>query len=158
MWVGFYIVAIVAVNWLFVTLPFIPTPLGAWSGANLVVGFVFVLRDLAQRQIGHKVLLATLAAGAMTYLTVDPAVALASVTAFMVSETSDWLVYSFTRRSLESRILLSSAISSPLDTVVFLSMMGFLSPASFTLETSSKILGALAVWMLLRRRILLQKA
>ena len=119
---------------------------------------VFVLRDLAQRQIGHYILLATLAAGAMTYMTVNPAVALASVTAFMVSETVDWAVYSFTKRPLESRILLSSSISSPCDTIVFLSMMNFLTPASFTLETTSKIAGAVLVWVMLRRRILLQQA
>jgi uncharacterized PurR-regulated membrane protein YhhQ (DUF165 family) len=154
MWVAVYIASIVAVNWLFVTLPFIDTPLGAWSAANIVVGLVFVLRDMAQRQLGHFVLLATLAAGFLTYLTVDPAVALASVTAFLASEMADWAVYSFTRRPLESRILLSSAVASPLDTVVFLGMMGFLSPASFSLETASKLAGALVVWILLRRRLL----
>ncbi len=158
MWVAYYIASIVAVNWLFVTLPYVPTPWGDWSGANIIVGFVFVLRDVAQRQVGHYILLATLAAGAMTYLTVNPVVALASVTAFMVSETTDWAVYSFTRRPLEARILLSSAISSPLDTIVFLSMMNFLTPASFTLETASKIAGAVLVWVMLRRRILLQRA
>jgi len=158
MWIACYIVSIIAVNWLFVTLPYIHTPLGEWSGANLVVGFVFVLRDLAQRQIGHYILLATLAAGAMTYMTVNPAVALASVTAFMVSETVDWGVYSFTKRPLEQRILLSSSISSPADTIVFLSMMNFLTPASFTLETASKIAGAVLVWVMLRRRVLMQRA
>ena len=152
MWVIGYISSIVVVNWLFVTVPFIATPLGNWSAANLVVGFVFILRDMAQRRLGHYVLLATLVAGILTYFTVQPFVALASVSAFLVSETADWAVYSLTRRPLHDRIVLSSAVGAPLDTVVFLAMMGFLNPASFSLESASKLVGAVIVWIILRRR------
>lgn len=152
MWVAAYVFSIVMVNWLFVAIPMIPTPMGDWSVANILVGFVFILRDMAQRQLGHKVILATLFAGVLTWFSVDPFVATASVTAFLLSETTDWIVYSVTKRPLRDRILFSSAISSPVDTLAFLGIMGFLTPASFTLETASKLVGAVAVWLILRHR------
>ena len=67
--VGVYIASIVMVNWLFAPAQLVQgftlwsTPFGDLYLANLVVGFVFVLRDYAQREIGHKILLATLVAG-----------------------------------------------------------------------------------------------
>ncbi len=152
-WTVPYIASIVLVNWLFVTLPMVPTPWGDWTFANIVVGFVFILRDMAQRQLGHYVLLATALGGLLTWLTVDPSVALASVTAFIIAEMADWAVYSFTKRPLHERILWSSALSAPLDTIVFQHMIGILTPAAFSMETTSKMLGAIAVWLVLRRRM-----
>lgn len=152
MWVAGYVAAIVLVNWLFAALPMVETPLGAWPPASLIVGFVLILRDMAQREVGHYVLIAMLAAGVVTYVMVDPFIAVASVSAFLVSETADWIVYTVTRRPLRDRILASSAVSSPLDSVVFLGLIGFLSPASFILQTVSKFAGALVIWGILRHR------
>ena len=79
--VGIYIASIIMVNWLFAPaqlvqgFTFWSTPFGDLYLANLVVGFVFVLRDYAQREIGHKILLATLLAGIITYFMVDPGIA-----------------------------------------------------------------------------------
>jgi queuosine precursor transporter len=152
MWVAAYMAAIVLVNWLFDVLPIMETPLGAWPPASLIVGFVLILRDMAQREVGHYVLIAMLAAGVITYVMVDPFIAVASVSAFLVSETADWIVYTLTKRPLRDRILASSAVSSPLDSVVFLGLIGILSPASFILQTLSKFAGALVVWGILRHR------
>jgi uncharacterized PurR-regulated membrane protein YhhQ (DUF165 family) len=152
MWVAAYVAAIVLVNWLFDILPVIDTPIGAWPPASIIVGFVLILRDLAQREVGHYVLIAMLAAGVITWFMVDPFIALASVSAFLVSETADWIVYTVTRRPLRDRILASSAVSSPLDSAVFLGLIGFLSPASFVLQTLSKFAGALVIWAILRHR------
>jgi queuosine precursor transporter len=152
MWVAGYVAAIVLVNWLFAALPMVETPFGAWPPASLIVGFVLILRDMAQREVGHYVLIAMLAAGVITYVMVDPFIAIASVSAFLVSETADWIVYTLTKRPLRDRILASSAVSSPLDSVVFLGLIGFLSPASFILQTLSKFAGALVIWGILRHR------
>ena len=128
------------------------TPLGDLYLANIVVGFVFVLRDYAQREVGHYVLGFTALAGAITYVMVDPAIAVASVTAFMLSEMADWAIYSFTRRPIHERILISSIVAVPLDTLVFQHMAGYLTPAAFTTEVLSKAIGVLIVWYLLRAR------
>ncbi len=72
MWVVAYIASIVLVNWLFVAVAPWQTSFGDLYVANVVVGFVFVLRDYGQRQIGQKILLATLLAGIITYFMVGP--------------------------------------------------------------------------------------
>jgi uncharacterized PurR-regulated membrane protein YhhQ (DUF165 family) len=152
MWVAVYIAAIVLVNWLFVAVAPWPTAFGDLYLANVVVGFVFVLRDYGQRQVGHKILLATLVAGIITYFMVDRPIALASITAFVLSEMTDWAIYSFTRRPLQQRILLSSLVSVPLDTLAFQYLANYLTPAAFTTEVMSKALGVLIVWYLLKLR------
>ena len=153
MWVVLYIASIVLVNWLFVVLPAWSTPFGDFYLATVIVGVVFVLRDYAQRVVGHRILLATLAAGIITWYMTNPALALASLTAFFISETADWAVFSFTGRPLQSRILISSLISVPLDTVAFLYLSGYLTPVSMTTEMLSKALGVAIVWYLLKLRM-----
>ena len=152
MWVALYVVCIVLVNWTFMVLAPWSTPFGDLYIANVIVGFVFVLRDYAQREVGHKILLATLLAGGITYLMVDPAIAVASITAFVISEMADWAIYSFTRRPLQSRILISSLVSVPLDTLAFQQLAGYLTPAAFTTEVVSKAFGVAVIWYLLKLR------
>jgi len=151
-WTALYVGAIVLVNWMFTSIAPWPTPLGDLYLANIVVGFVFVLRDYAQREIGHSVLLATAVGGVLTWFMVDPAIAIASITAFILSESADWGVYSFLRRPLSQRILISSLIAIPLDTLAFQYLAGYLTPAAFATEIASKALGVILVWYLLRLR------
>ena len=157
-WTLSYVVAILLVNWLFAPAQLVPgltiwaTPWGDVFLANLIVGAVFVLRDYAQREIGHRILLATLLAGALTYLMVDPAIAIASMVAFVISEMSDWSIYSFWKQPLQRRILISSLVAVPLDTVIFQHLAGYLTPAAFILEVTSKAIGVAIVWYLLRLR------
>jgi queuosine precursor transporter len=151
-WTALYVAAIVLVNWMFTSIAPWPTPLGDLYLANIVVGFVFVLRDYAQREFGHRVLLATALGGVITWFMVDPAIAIASITAFILSESADWGVYSFLRRPLSQRILISSLIAIPLDTLAFQYLAGYLTPAAFMTEIASKAVGVLLVWYLLRMR------
>lgn len=148
-----YVALIVLVNWGFTVVPLVDLPGGEkWPPMSLVVGFIFVARDFAQREIGHRVILAMLVAGALSYIMADPYVAMASVTAFLISEFADWAVYSFTGKPFSQRILISSAISTPIDSAVFLVMIGHFSVAGAAIMTASKMLGALGVWWLVRRR------
>ena len=152
MWVALYVIAIVAVNWMFTAIEPWSTPMGDLYLANVVVGFIFVLRDYAQREIGHYILFATAAAGVLTWFMVDPAIAVASISAFILSETADWGVYSFLRRPLSQRILVSAMIAVPLDTLAFQYLAGYLTPAAFATEMVSKGVGVLIVWYILRAR------
>ena len=152
MWVALYVIAIVAVNWMFTAIAPWHTPLGDLYLANVVVGFIFVLRDYAQREIGHYILFATAVAGVLTWFMVDPAIAAASISAFILSETADWGVYSFLRRPLSQRILISALFAVPLDTLAFQYLAGYLTPAAFLTEMVSKGFGVLLVWFILRAR------
>jgi queuosine precursor transporter len=159
--VGAYVGFIVLVNVLFIPDNLIEGvtqwTTNTWMGtlylANVIVGFVFVLRDYAQREIGHKVLLATLLAGIPVYYFAGPGLAAASLIAFALSEMTDWAVYSFTKRPLQSRILLSSVMSIPVDTLAFQHLAGYLTPAAFVTEVMSKALGVAIVWYLLKLRL-----
>ena len=119
---------------------------------SLVVGFIFVARDFAQRELGHKVIVAMLFAALLSYYMADPFVALASLAAFLISEFADWALYSFTGKPFSQRVLISSAVSTPLDSVVFLGIISHLSFVGVVAMTISKMVGALLVWWLVRRR------
>jgi uncharacterized PurR-regulated membrane protein YhhQ (DUF165 family) len=148
-----YIGLIVAVNYGFSVVPPMTLPGGdLWPPMSLLVGFIFVARDYAQREVGHWVILAMLVAGGLSYLLAEPAVAVASVAAFLVSEFADWAVYSVTRRPFAERILWSSAVGTPIDSLVFLGLIGFASVGGVIAMTLSKMVGALLVWWLVRRR------
>jgi len=148
-----YIILIVAVNYGFSVVPLVDVPGGEkWPPMSLVVGLVFIARDFAQREIGHKVIIAMLTAGVISYLMADPYVAFASVAAFLVSEFCDWAVYTFTGKPFSQRILLSSALGTPVDSVVFLALIGHFSITAVVLMTLSKMLGAVVVWWMVRRR------
>lgn len=148
-----YILLIVAVNYGFTAVPLVKLPDGTlWPPLSLAVGFIFVVRDFAQREIGHKVLVAMAIGAGLSYVMASPHVALASAAAFLVSELADWAVYSFTHRPLSQRVLLSSLLGTPIDSAVFLALIGHLSAAGVATMTASKMLGALIVWWLIRRR------
>ncbi len=146
-----YIVAIVAVNYGFSVVPMLPTPWGdMFPPMTFAVGLIFVLRDYAQRQVGHWVLAAMLVAGALSYIMADPFVAVASVTAFALAELTDWGVYSFTGRPFRQRVLISSAVSTPIDSAVFLSMIGAFSWSGMAAMFAAKMAAALIVWRIAR--------
>ncbi|MCP5366253.1 MAG: VUT family protein [Hyphomicrobiales bacterium] len=148
-----YIVLIVAVNYGFTVVPLVALPDGTlWPPMSLAVGFIFVVRDFAQREIGHRVLLAMLAGVAISYFMANPHVAAASAAAFLVSELVDWAVYTYTRRPLSQRILFSSLLGAPVDSAVFLAGIGLLGPVAVAAMTVSKLVGAFCVWWMVRRR------
>ena len=148
-----YIALIALVNYAFVIIPPITLPGGAiWPPVSLLVGFIFVARDFAQREVGHFVLVAMLIGAGISWFMASPQIAIASAAAFLISEVVDWAVYTITKRPLSERILYSSALGTPVDSVVFLGLIGFLSPAAAIIQTASKLIGAFIVWWMLRRR------
>ena len=148
-----YIALIVLVNWGFTVVPLLEMPGGEmWPPMSLIVGLIFVARDYAQREIGHRVIIAMLVAAALSYVMASPFVAVASLAAFLISEFADWALYSFTKKPFADRILWSSALATPIDSMVFLAMINHLSVTGVVAMTISKMLGALIVWQIVRRR------
>ncbi len=154
MWyVAAYVLCVVLVNYGFMVVPMLPLPGGdMWPPMALIVGFVFVIRDYAQRQVGHWILPAMLTGGAISWFMASPHVAAASLCAFLTSEFMDWAVYTFTGKPFSQRILLSSALSTPVDSMVFLGMLGMFSVSSVVVMTISKMVGAFIIFFLARRR------
>ena len=156
-----YIFLIPLVNWSFswgVMVELSPALLPDWAfnPATVITGLVLVARDFAQREIGHWVLLAMAAALGLTAWLVGGELALASGLAFAISEIVDWLMFTFTRLRLSTRVLISSALAAPLDTTAFLFFAQSLVPGQFTLPNIvmsivGKMTGALVIWWIVRR-------
>ena len=148
-----YIALIVAVNYGFSVVPLVELPGGVmWPPMSLLVGFVFIVRDFAQREIGHRVLLAMAVGVGLSYIMADPYVAMWSAIAFLVSELADWAVYTFTKRPMSERVVYSSILSAPLDSAVFLVGLGIATPVGIAAMSACKLLGAIAVWWMMKRR------
>lgn len=148
-----YLAAILGANLGFSYLPMIALPGGQMlAPMSFVVGAVFVLRDLAQRELGHRVLFVMGVGLAASYIMADPFVAIASAIAFAISELADWLVYTLTKKPLAQRILISSVIGTPLDSAVFMLVAGFFSWPGLLIMTASKMAAALAVYAYYNRR------
>jgi queuosine precursor transporter len=125
---------------------------------SLLVGMVLVLRDFAQRVWGHACLALMGLAALLSYLLGSHEVALASASAFAVSETVDWLVYSWTHRPFADRVLLSTAASAPVDSAVFLLLANLFTWPLFFIGMTSKCTAGLIVWSLLRWRASAKRA
>jgi len=150
-WTASYVALIALVNYGFSVVPLVKMPTGEmWPPMSLLVGLVFVVRDFAQREVGHRIWFAMLVGAALSWWMASPFIALASAVAFLISEAADWAVYSYSNRPLAERILWSSAASSPIDSIVFLALIGHLSVSGVLAMVLSKMLGALVVWRLLQ--------
>ncbi|KIH85143.1 VUT family protein [Pseudomonas batumici] len=136
-----YIASVVLINFAFSAAPHLDIIWSAWGG------LVFILRDMVQTRFGHGALVAMVAALLLSYFTSEPAIALASATAFAISECIDWLVFSITRRPLHDRLWISSALSIPLDTFIFFGLIGALTPGVILTALGSKFAGVTCVWL-----------
>lgn len=116
------------------------------SVANILVGFIYLARDFAQREIGHYVLLAMAVGATLSYWLADRAIALASLAAFLIAESFDWGIFTLTRWPLSKRLLLSASISAPIDTYVFLHVAQLYNHLEFTVMTVAKLFGVLLLW------------
>ena len=101
-------------------LPVAPTVM-APSGV-LMIGIALVLRDLVQRRLGIEFGIGAIIAGAaISAALAPPSLVLASAVAFLLSEFTDFAVYTpLARRRLVLAVLASSVIGLVVDSIVFL--------------------------------------
>ena len=147
LFLALYVGSVVLVNILFSYVPMIEVPaIGLLSPVAILVGFTFILRDYAQRTAGHFVLVAMALGTLISFLMADPFVATASAIAFASSEIADYLVYTATKRPFRERVALSSLISAPIDTVVFLYLIGAFTWGTVALMILAKLVAVLIIW------------
>ena len=147
-----YIALIVGVNYALAVTPLVQLPNGdLWPPASLIVGFVFVVRDFAQRRVGHHILWAMLAGCVVSWHMATPQLAVASA---VVSPSANWA----TGPPFTSRASLFPAhpgfrsLGAPLDSLVFLLFLGLATPWSIGIMSLSKLAGSFLVFFLVRRR------
>lgn len=154
-----YILLIPFINWSFTWAPMVELlPGWAFNPVTVVTGLVLVVRDFAQREIGHEVLIAMALALFLTFVTSGGALALASGAAFLISELVDWAIFTFTKYKLSTRVLMSSAIAAPIDTTAFLYGASFIRDAQFSvpnivMSIGGKMIGAIIIWWLIKNRL-----
>lgn len=141
-----YVLSILVLNLGFSFVPMIDLGFGMFSPMAILAGAVFVLRDFAQRATGHYVLVGMAIGAALSFWLAHPVVAFASVAAFAFSEIGDWLIYTVTKKPFHQRVLISSLISTPLDTIVFLYLIDGMTAGTFALMVAAKMLAAVAIW------------
>lgn len=102
-------------------IPVAPFGITAPSGV-LMIGLALVLRDLVQRRLGKAWALAAIVAGAaLSGFVAPPALVVASVAAFLLSELADFAVYTpLQKRGLIRAVILSSLVGLCVDSVAFL--------------------------------------
>ena len=115
-------------------------------------GIVYLVRDFAQRELGHRIFVAMVIGSLLSYFLATPAVALASVSAFIAGELIDWSIFTLSKKPLSQRLIWSACISAPIDSLIFISLLGYLSIASFTLMTAGKIIGVCIIWLIWKAR------
>jgi Putative vitamin uptake transporter len=178
LWAFIYVALIPFLNWTFGKGELLEVDLLPWLGPlfadttkpvvfqplTMLTGLVFVVRDFVQREMGQRVLILMALAVAWSFYYAWPVIALASAVAFAVSETVDWALFTFTKYRLSTRIVLSSALASPVDTTVFLYGADLArqyngDPAGTMLTAPNwiffivgKMIGAVIVWWLIRQR------
>ncbi len=156
-WTLVYIAIIPLVNWSFTWAPNY-TLVEGWSfnPVTVVTGLVLVVRDFAQREIGHKVLFAMVVALILTVWLAGPQLALASGAAFAIAELVDWAIFTFTKWPLSRRVFVSSLIAAPIDSVAFLYGANFIRAGSLTaaniiMSIAGKMVGAVVVSLVVWR-------
>lgn len=123
-----YIGSIVAANWLTTTYGLVPIGFGlAVTAGTFAAGAALVLRDAVQVTAGKWIVLAAILVGcAVSYVVSDPFIAYASALAFLASELVDFAIFTPLRpRSVALAVVVSSVVSAPVDTVLFLHIAGF---------------------------------
>jgi uncharacterized PurR-regulated membrane protein YhhQ (DUF165 family) len=142
-----YIAAIVVLNMAVVYLPHVAAFGESFSPADVLVGLIYLVRDFAQREIRHYIFAAMIIGASLSYVLATPDIALASASAFIVGECIDWSLFTFTKKPLSQRLLLSAIVSSPFDSVVFLYVSGRFHWLPVVVMTLGKFIGVLVLWL-----------
>lgn len=143
-----YILFIIIINSVYSWFPFMNIAGAPFSSGDMLVGAIYIFRDFAQREIKHYVIFAMLFGALISYLFADKSMAIASVCAFSVAETIDWAIFTYTGKPLSQRLLWSSSLSGPVDSIIFLAIYGPLNLAGVLVLCASKTLGVLLVWVI----------
>jgi uncharacterized PurR-regulated membrane protein YhhQ (DUF165 family) len=147
-----YLLLIFLVNLLFPYVPSYKLFGQPFSAADLTIGIIYVARDFSQREIGKNVLYAMILACFASYLFADKQIVIASTCSFLVGETIDWGIYTFSGKPFSQRLLTSSLVSVPIDSAIFLYLINQLNSAGMIVMTLAKGVSVMCVWSLWRVR------
>lgn len=117
-----YIATVFAANYAITHIGLVPVGFGLLAPAGVYfAGLAFTLRDLTHETLGRRVVLVAILTGALLSALLSPALALASGTAFLLSELADFAVYApLRKRTWLGAVALSNTVGLVVDSVLFL--------------------------------------
>lgn len=152
-WLLVYLVGVVLANVLTQRFGLVWAPFGLVTTAGTyAAAVVLVSRNFTQDVVGRRgVLLLMLAGAVLSWFLASPALAVASATAFSLSETADMAIYTPLRERGRARaVALASSIGALVDTIVFLWIAGFpiaiALPGQLVVKVGMALIAALVLW------------
>jgi hypothetical protein len=147
-----YLAAIVAANVLTEHFGLVPVGFGLVTTAGTyAAAWVILSRNFAQDTIGRLGVVGLMVVGALlSWWLASPALAVASLVAFALSETADMAIYTPLRKRGRSRaVAVASTIGAIVDTFVFLWIAGFpiaqAAPGQLIVKVGMALLAALVL-------------
>lgn len=122
LWLVAYILTIVGANWAIEAFGVVPVGFGLMAPAAVYfVGLAFTFRDLTQERLGKIWVVGAIVVGALLSAILSPQLAVASGTAFLVSELADFAVYTPLReRQWLTAVAASNVVGLVIDSAIFL--------------------------------------
>lgn len=117
-----YLACIVGANWALSRFGFVSVGFGLMAPAGVYfAGFALTMRDVVQEEFGRFAVVPVILLGAALSYWIEPAFAVASCAAFLVSELADWSIYTPLRaRHRYAAMALSNTVGAVVDSWLFL--------------------------------------
>lgn len=153
-----WILTIVGANWAVTTFGVVPVGFGLAAPAGVYfAGLSLTLRDFVQERLGRRWTIAAIVVGALLSALLSPSLALASGTAFLLSELADFAVYTPLRhRHWLWAVALSNTVGTVVDSALFLSLafgsLAFL-PGQVVGKTWVTAVAVAVLWLWRRRHV-----
>lgn len=88
----------------------------------IFIGLTFSFRDFVQRKWGDWACWIWMILATILTFFLNQKVAMASVAAFAIAESVDWVLFKYLKLSLKKRIMFSNLLSCPLDSAIFVTI------------------------------------
>ena len=121
-WPIMYLISILLANFFVVWFGIVKVAGLTFPAGVVFVGLTFSFRDFVQRKWGDKACWIWMILATVLTFFLNQKIAIASVSAFAVSEALDWALFKYLNFSLKKRIMLSNIVSCPLDSIIFVTI------------------------------------
>lgn len=151
-WVLAYLTSIIISNILVIKFGIIHIFYLTFPAGVIFVGLTFSFRDYVQNYWGDYVCWVWMFVATIITYFFNQQIAIASLLAFIVSESIDWFGFKVLKMPLYKRIYISNFFSCPIDSLIFISIaFGWIWPAILG-QTIIKYLSGLLVLPFIRRK------